>query len=65
MKTIRTLSGVVYGAGVKFKLTEDLDVRAEYLRYDLDGDTYEVDNNLQVDAELQTDVVRIGLAFNF
>ena len=59
------LSGYALGGGVQYKLGPHWSIRGEYIRYDFDEETFEVDSGLLVDAELSTDVYSLGVNYHF
>jgi outer membrane immunogenic protein len=59
------LSGYALGAGVQYKFGPNWSIRGEYIRYDFDDETFEVDSGELVDAELSTDVYSLGVNYHF
>ena len=57
-------SGLTFGGGMEFALTQQWSAKAEYMHYDLGRDRYTVDNGLLVDANTKGDSVRVGVNFH-
>jgi outer membrane immunogenic protein len=60
-----TVQGYAYGGGVQYRIGPHWSIRGEYVHYDFDEGTFEVDFGSLVDAELSTDVYSIGANYNF
>lgn len=61
----KTHSGLVYGGGIASPITKNLLLKAEYLRYDLSGETYNFVGPLSAKVDTTIDVARIGLQYRF
>lgn len=64
----QSYDGWVYGFGMEFAVTENVSLRAEYLRYDLDNDDLFFDNDSgdgTVESDLEVDVIRAAVNFKF
>lgn len=57
--------GLVYGGGIEYAVTDALSMRAEYLHYDLGEESYDLGLPFDPEIDLDVDVFRIGVNFNF
>jgi outer membrane immunogenic protein len=62
--TNKTLKGTVFGAGVEYAVTRNVSVRAEYMRYGFDGQTYVTPSNA-TPLTSDTNLLRAGASVNF
>ena len=60
----KTLKGTVLGAGLEYALTRNLSVRAEYMRYGFDGQTYVTPSNA-TPLTTDTNLLRAGASVHF
>jgi outer membrane immunogenic protein len=57
--------GLVYGGGIEYAVTDAISMRAEYLHYDLGEESYDLGLPSDPEIDLDVDVFRIGVNFNF
>ena len=62
--TNKTLKGNVFGAGVEYAVTRNVSVRAEYMRYSFDGQTYVTPSNA-TPLTTDTNLLRAGARVHF
>ncbi len=61
----QTLNGYVYGLGLEQKVTDRISLRGAVMRYDFDGEDYELNGTTYEDVGTEFTAFELGVSYNF